>query len=529
MIGTMHANEPYPAPGSSTRREGLGQRLDAVLRQHRDRPCLLLPDGTEHTYGDLLDWASRMASCLVEQGLQPGDRLAVQVEKSPAAVALYLACLRVGAIYLPLNPAYRAAEVAFFLTDAEPRVLVVDPERSKELTPYAASGTALLTLDENGEGSLCDASQSCEPRTEISPRTGDDIAAILYTSGTTGRSKGAMLTHANLLSNAETLVDLWGFSSRDILIHALPIFHVHGLFVALHCVLLSGACARFLTRFDVGIVLGQLASSTVLMGVPTFYTRLLAHPDLADPARGGQACHSMRLFISGSAPLRAEDFDAFREQTGYAILERYGMTEAGMITSNPLDGTRRAGTVGRPLPGVEARVVDPDQELSVEDGEVGVLQIRGPNVFAGYWRQPEKTREEHSTDGFFITGDLVTRDTDGTITIVGRAKDLVISGGLNVYPKEIEQALDALEGVDESAVVGLPHPDLGEAVVAAVVPTPGHALDPEALREALRSDLAAFKVPKRVVPVDALPRNVMGKVQKNVLRDFLAASDTDRP
>ncbi len=515
MITSMDAHRT----ARPTAIEGLAQRLDRAMRQHRTRSCLILENGTRHTYGDLLTWSSQIATRLVEAGVEPGDRVAVQVEKSPMAVALYLACLRAGAIYLPLNPAYRPAEVAYFLNDAEPRVFVADPTHAEPSARHVPAGTVVLTLDADGQGSLRDApanSTSSSTSADVSTRAGTDVAAILYTSGTTGRAKGAMLTHDNLLSNADTLIDLWGFSDRDTLIHALPIYHVHGLFVALHCVLLSGAQARFLSRFDADVVLGHLARSTALMGVPTFYTRLLAHPDLDH-----RGCRSMRLFISGSAPLRAEDFDAFRDRTGYAILERYGMTEAGMITSNPLDGERRAGTVGRPLPGVEVRIVDPDDGSPVVDGTVGVLHIQGPNVFAGYWRQPEKTRAEHDDDGYFITGDLVTRTSDGTITIVGRAKDLVISGGLNVYPKEVESALDALDGVGESAVVGVPHPDLGEAVVAAVVPTPERRLDPEALRQALRQDLAGFKVPKHIVLVDRLPRNAMGKVQKNRLREEL--------
>lgn len=514
-----HAMDDHRTASPPTR-DGLAQRIDRALRQYPERPCLLLPDGTRSTYGDLLAWSSQIATRLVEAGVAPGDRVAVQVEKSPMAVALYLGCLRAGGIYLPLNPAYRPAEVGYFLNDAEPRVFVADPAHARSLAPHVPAGTVVLTLDADGHGSLCDSNTAraaaARSSTDVSNRAGADVAAIVYTSGTTGRAKGAMLTHDNLLSNADTLIDLWGFSGRDTLIHALPIYHVHGLFVALHCVLLSGARAHFLPRFDADAVLDLLARSTVLMGVPTFYTRLLAHPGLDH-----RGCRAMRLFISGSAPLRAEDFDAFRERTGYAILERYGMTEAGMITSNPLDGTRRAGTVGRPLPGVETRVVDPDRGLPVDDGAVGVLHIRGPNVFAGYWRQPDKTRAEHDDAGFFITGDLVTRAADGTITIVGRAKDLVISGGLNVYPKEVEQALDALAGVGESAVVGLPHPDLGEAVVAAVVPAPGQGLDPDALRQALRANLAAFKVPKHIAVVDTLPRNAMGKVQKNRLREKL--------
>jgi len=494
--------------------------LNALLRhavEVPDAPFLVVPGGRVWTYGDVVRLSARLADRLAASGARQGERVAVQVEKSPEAVALYLACLRLGAIYLPLNPAYRSAEVGYFLADAEPAVMVCDPARRREIGELARPGCCILTLDADGGGSLLtNAGEACG-ELPIAVCADDDVAAILYTSGTTGRSKGAMLTHGNLRSNAETLVDVWGMRTDDVLIHALPLYHVHGLFVALHCTMLAGARAIFLSRFDAAEVVRLLPRATILMGVPTFYSRLLGEPGL-DVA----ACRSMRLFISGSAPLSAEIFHAFHQRTGHAILERYGMTEAGMICSNPLHGERVAGTVGYPLPGVEIRVVG-DDGRQLPDGEVGSLEVRGPNVFAGYWRMPEKTAAEFRPDGFFVTGDLARRFPDGRIELVGRSKDLIISGGLNVYPKEVELALDRLEGIAESAVVGVPHPDFGEAVVAAVVRAPGgEGLTEEQVRTRLRSDLAGYKVPKRIAFVDALPRNAMGKVQKNLLRQHLA-------
>jgi malonyl-CoA/methylmalonyl-CoA synthetase len=466
----------------------------------------------------LLERTRRIAAHLRATGLRPGDRIAVQVEKSPENVALYLAALQTGAIYLPLNTGYTTAELDYFLSDAEPRVVVADPSAETALAPLAARiGAHLTTLDAAGSGRLADAAEAAAPDPAIAQAAPDDIAAILYTSGTTGRSKGAMLSHDNLASNTDALLRAWDFNADDVLIHALPLFHTHGLFVALNMTLAAGARAHLLPKFDAEEVLGLMPSSTVLMGVPTFYARLLAHPGLTR-----EATAAMRLFVSGSAPLMAETHRAFTDRTGHAILERYGMTETCMNISNPLHGERRPGAVGLPLPGIEARITDDDGQ-PLPAGEVGNVEIRGPNVFKGYWRMPEKTASEFRPDGFFITGDLGTMGEDGYFTIVGRSKDLIISGGYNVYPKEVEDLLNALPGVAESAVVGVPHPDFGEAVVAVLVAAPGThpaALEEEA-RVAARDALAPFKRPKRVFVRSSLPRNTMGKVQKNLLRDEL--------
>ena len=473
------------------------------------------PDGRRYSYADLERLSGRMARLLAGLGVEKGDRVAVQVEKSPEAIFLYLACLRVGAVYLPLNTAYRAAEVAYFLGDAEPRVAVCQPEREEEVRAIAeqAGVDALLTLGADGAGTLTERSQGCDPDVGCAAAGADDLAAILYTSGTTGRSKGAMMSHRNLGANALTLHRLWGFRPDDVLLHALPIFHTHGLFVATNCVLLNGSGMLFLPRFDVAEAMRLLPRATVMMGVPTFYTRLLAEPRF-----GADVCQGMRLFISGSAPLLSETFETFRARSGHSILERYGMTETGMLCSNPLAGERVAGTVGPPLPDVEVRVADDDGRLLAQ-GEVGVLEVRGPNVFGGYWRQPEKTAAEFRPDGFFVTGDVAKIDARGYVHIVGRAKDLIISGGFNVYPKEVELLVDAIEGIGESAVIGLPHPDFGEAVTAVATRAPGgEALTAEQVIARLKDQLANFKLPKRVFFVEALPRNAMGKVQKNVLR-----------
>jgi malonyl-CoA/methylmalonyl-CoA synthetase len=427
-------------------------------------------------------------------------------------VLLYLACTRIGAIYLPLNTAYRLDEIEYFLGDAEPRLAVVRPEAAA-IVAGVAGKTALTTLGENADGELWQRVGAAAPLPALAEMAPDDVAAILYTSGTTGRPKGAMITVGNLASNGLSLRDLWGFRAGDVLLHALPIYHVHGLFVALHCALLSGASALFLPRFDAAQAVALLPQATVFMGVPTMYVRMLGVKALDRAAVRG-----MRLFVSGSAPLLPETFAAWRERTGMAILERYGMTEAGMITSNQLEGERRGGTVGLPLPGVVVRTVGEDGR-PVAAGAPGVLEIKGPNVFKGYWRNPEKTASEFRADGFFITGDIAVIAPDGYVSIVGRAKDLVISGGLNVYPKEVEEVIDSLPGIDESAVFGVPHPDLGEAVVAAVRLKPGAVRPAEGdVIAAVRERLAAFKTPKAVHFVDDLPRNVMGKVQKNELR-----------
>jgi malonyl-CoA/methylmalonyl-CoA synthetase len=479
-------------------------------------PLLILGEEAALSYGDADAAAARYAGLFASLGLAAGDRVAVQVEKSPEALLLYLGCLRAGLAYLPLNSAYQEGEVGYFLENAEPRVVIGQPQSLPWLEPLAARlGIGhVFTLDAAGAGTLVAAARAVEPRTDIVERSGDDLAAILYTSGTTGRSKGAMISHRNLASNAQALHQAWGFNAADVLIHMLPLFHVHGLFVACHCVLMNGTPMRFHAKFDARRALAEFARSTVFMGVPTFYTRLLGEAGL-NPA----ACANMRLFVSGSAPLLAETHAEFERRSGHRILERYGMTETGMLTSNPLEGDRRPGSVGPALPGTEVRVVDDEGRACAPD-VAGHVQVRGPNVFAGYWRMPERNREEFTPDGFFRTGDMGSLSADGYLSIAGRSKDLIITGGYNVYPKEIELAIDDLPGVLESAVVGIPHPDFGEAVTAVVVPKAG-ATQPseEGIIATLKARLANFKVPKRVHFVDALPRNTMGKVQKNVLRE----------
>ncbi len=480
------------------------------------RIFLETPGSVSLTFADLLSHSGRIASLLAARGVAPGDRVAAQVEKSAEALMLYLGAVRAGAIFLPLNPAYTEAELAYFLGDAEPKVVVCDPARRDALAPAAAKAAvrSLETLGADGRGSLAEASAAQAADFTDVPRGPDDLAAILYTSGTTGRSKGAMLTHANLASNAETLAAAWRVTSADVLLHALPIYHTHGLFVAVNTLLFSAGRIIFLPRFDADECLRHMPRATVMMGVPTFYTRLLRHDGLTR-----EAAKHMRLFVSGSAPLLAETHREWRERTGGAILERYGMTEANMTTSNPYDGERLAGAVGFPLAGVELRVADPETGAVLERGQVGVLEVKGPNVFQGYWRNPEKTAAEFRPDGFFITGDLGRIDARGYVHIIGRASDLIITGGENVYPKEVEAEIDALPGVVESAVVGLPHEDFGEAVAAIVVRAADAAIDEGEVKAGLESRLARFKAPKRVIFVAELPRNAMGKVQKNALRE----------
>jgi malonyl-CoA/methylmalonyl-CoA synthetase len=500
-------------------------RFLPILERDRSRP-LLIWQGRPVTRGDMIGRANRIAAHLRASGVEKGDRVAAQVEKSPENIALYLATLQLGAIYLPLNIGYTLPELDYFLGDAEPRLMVCDPAAADDLTPIAAkTGTALTTLDSGGRGRLAEAADAAAPLSDVAECEPDDIAAILYTSGTTGRSKGAMLTHNNLWSNAQALVQAWGYREDDILIHALPLFHTHGLFVAVNITLATGAGMHLLPKFDVDEALLLMRESTVLMGVPTFYARLLGHPGLDRAATA-----NMRLFVSGSAPLLAETHRAFTERTGHAILERYGMTETCMNISNPLHGERRPGSVGLPLPGVEARIADKDGK-PLPPGEIGNVEVRGPNVFIGYWRMPEKTASEFRPDGFFITGDLGVMGEDGYFTIVGRDKDLIISGGFNVYPKEVEDVLNALPEVAETAVIGVPHPDFGEAVVAVIVPSAQADASELAttVREATKGSLAAYKRPKRVVARDSLPRNTMSKVQKNLLRDQYRDLFTDQP
>jgi malonyl-CoA/methylmalonyl-CoA synthetase len=458
--------------------------------------------------------AARFAHALTAIGLRPGDRLAVQVEKSPDALALYGACTQAGIVLLPLNTGYTSTETEYFLTDSGAAALVCAGAPASELAPVAKRvGARLETLGTDGTGTLADRARDVPETFDSVDRNTDDLAALLYTSGTTGRSKGAMLTQGNLLSNAEVLAEAWRFTRRDVLLHALPIFHTHGLFVATNVTLVAGAAMIFLPKFDIDAVIGLMPRATSLMGVPTFYTRLLDDPRL-DRALTAH----MRLFVSGSAPLLEDTHARFEARTGHQILERYGMTETGMNTSNPYDGRRRPGTVGRPLRDVELRITGPGG-TAVPDGEVGQIEVRGPNVFRGYWRMPEKTAAETRADGFFMTGDLGAVDPDGYVRIVGRAKDLVISGGYNVYPKEVEAVLDAQPGVRESAVVGVPHPDLGECVLGLIVPDPGAKPDLDALAAAAGASLARFKCPRKLIAVEELPRNAMGKVQKAVLRE----------
>jgi malonyl-CoA/methylmalonyl-CoA synthetase len=495
--------------------------LYSLLASHfpsNDRaPCMILPDGRAWTYGDVDRASGRMANLMLNLGLKPGDRVAAQVEKTPEALVLYLAALRAGMVFLPMNPAYQRQEIGYFLGDATPALFVCRPQTRRLADELAAKAGVrrVLELDDGGQGSLIDAAAPQADSFKTVASQDGDLAAILYTSGTTGRSKGAMLTHGNLAANAKVLHAYWKFRPGDVLLHMLPIFHVHGLFIACHCALLNGSAMFFEPKFDAGRALKLLPESTVFMGVPTYYARLLLDPEITR-----ETCRGMRLFISGSAPLLKETFDEFRARSGHTILERYGMTEGGMFTSNPYDGDRRGGTVGLPLPGTEVRIVGADGKPTAP-GEVGNIQVRGGNVFVGYWRMPGKTREEFTDDGFFKTGDLGSWDTAGYVVISGRSKDLIITGGLNVYPKEIEEVIDALPGVGESAVIGLPHPDFGEAVTAAVTPQQspaGAALTEAGIIAAVKAQLAGFKVPKRVYLVDELPRNAMGKVQKALLR-----------
>ncbi|GAA6182691.1 malonyl-CoA synthase [Shimia sp. NS0008-38b] len=489
------------------RAASLGTTKSMFLRSHKA--------GEEVTYEAFFANVERVAKVLAASGVEPGDRVAVQAPKTIAMLELYVATVLAGGVFVPLNTAYTPAEISYFLTDAEPRVFVCDLAREGELSPVAqdAGVVKVLTVGADESGSLVELRDSAASGFNAACRGPDDLAAILYTSGTTGRSKGAMLTHKALASNAETLKEAWRFSADDVLIHALPIFHTHGLFVATNITLMAGSSCIFIPKFEGDDILRYMPQATVLMGVPTFYVRLLNSEGLAE------ASANMRLFVSGSAPLLAETHDRWREVTGHAILERYGMTETNMNTSNPYEGDRRAGTVGVPLPGIEVLVTDPATGVSLPQGETGVLEVRGPNVFAGYWNMPEKTAEELRDNGFFITGDLGRIDEDGYVHIVGRQKDLIISGGYNIYPKEIELLIDEIEGINESAVIGVPHPDFGEAVVAVVVAQAGAEASASDIMAGIKGDLARFKQPKRIEFVETLPRNAMGKVQKKTLRE----------
>jgi malonyl-CoA/methylmalonyl-CoA synthetase len=463
------------------------------------------------SYREIAEQSAAMAQVLSAHGVAPGDRVAVVAQKSATFLVLHVACARAGAVFVPLNPDYTDTELSALLSDADPQLLVLDPLRT-ELT----GSRRWLTLDEDDDGTLRETVQRVSDDGTAKfvdvPRSGDDPATMLYTSGTTGRPKAAVLSHANVVANARTLVAAWGFTERDALLHVLPLFHTHGLFVAAHCALASGAQILLRSRFDARVTTADLAMATVFMGVPTHYTRLLAEPRF-----GADSTAHVRLFTSGSAPMLVETHEAVRDRTGHTVLERYGMTETGMLTSNPLLGERRIGTVGPALPGVQVRIAD-GSDRPASFGEVGAVQVRGANVFSGYWQRPELQATEFTDDGWFRTGDLGRLDRGGYLELVGRAKDLIITGGMNVYPKEVELALDALDSVIESAVVGIPDPDFGEVVAAAVVPAPDCQLDPQEVRRAARTTLAPYKVPKRVIVLDSLPRNTMGKVEKTRLR-----------
>jgi len=496
--------------------ETLSQLFAAQVRAAPDAPFVVSPGGETTSYGAAAEMAGRLATALGELGVGPGDRIAAQIPKCRDALMLYLAAMRAGAVYVPLNSAYTPDELDYFLADASPRLLVCAPDRHEALEPRArANGLdQVQTLGLAGEGTLQELAADRIPTLDDVRRAGSDIAAILYTSGTTGRSKGAMLTHENLVSNAETLAEIWRFEASDRLLHALPIYHTHGLFVATNTIMARGASMILLAHFEADQVIDALPQASVFMGVPTYYIRLL------QSARFGRPCAAgMRLFISGSAPLSPDTHAQFADRTGHAVLERYGMTETNMNTSNPYEGARLAGSVGLPLPGVELRIVDDGTGASLETGGVGVIEVRGPNVFAGYWRQEELTAREFRDDGFFVTGDLGRIDENGYVWIEGRQKDLIITGGLNVYPAEIEAAIDAIDGVRESAVIGLPHPDFGEGVTGVVAREENAMLEEPAIAAALAGRLANFKQPKRIHFVDTLPRNAMGKIQKTLLRE----------
>ncbi len=489
---------------------------DGLFGAHagKDTPFLHLLDGSVITHKDFLSTAAQIARLTTQLGLKPGDRVAAQIEKSPEALALYAACAQAGLVFLPLNTAYTVDELTYFIENSGASLIVCDTRSEENVALIGAQLSARVeTLNADGSGSLMEKASAMPVSFDTVDRDGVDLAAFLYTSGTTGRSKGAMLTQNNLLSNAETLVEEWRFTSDDVLLHALPIFHTHGLFVATNVSLAAGSSIIFMPKFDLDEIILLMPQATTMMGVPTFYTRLLN-----DDRFTKELTEHMRLFVSGSAPLLAETHVQFEQRTGHRILERYGMTETNMNTSNPYEGERRAGTVGVPLPGVELKICDSDGN-ALPDGEIGEIEVRGPNVFKGYWQMPEKTAAELRENGFFITGDLGRIDEEGYVQIVGRNKDLIISGGYNIYPKEIELVLDDQPGVLESAVVGVPHPDFGETVLGVIVAEPGHTPNLEQMQAAVCNSLARFKHPRKLILIDELPRNTMGKVQKNILRD----------
>ncbi len=496
----------------------MSENLYKILRdrfsKNDDATFIEIPNDRSITYNDIDRLTSIFAAALKNLGIDRGQRLLASIDKSPEAVLIYLAALRLGAIFVPLNPTYTDREFKYFLDNARPTVVILRNKKDKgKIAAAKQIGAKIATINASNEGSFIDLANNCEPFNLINETKNNQPAAILYTSGTTGKPKGVVLTHGNLSSNGQTLHHIWGFQPGDVLLHALPVFHVHGLFVAIHCAMLNASKIIYLKKFDIDLVIDQLPRATVMMGVPTFYTRLLKHPSL-----NASLCENIRLFISGSAPLLPQTWIDFKSKTKHEILERYGMTEAGMIASNPLNGKRLPGTVGFELPNIEVRITS-ENGMKLSPGKIGMLEVKGPNVFAGYWGQPELTTAEFRSDGFFISGDIATVSTNGRITLMGRNRDLIISGGLNVYPNEIEDSLNTIPGIIESAVIGVSHPDLGEALVACIVTEASFRSDDNAIIDALKNQLASYKVPRRIVRLNSLPRNVMGKIQKNLLRE----------
>lgn len=491
---------------------GLFEQLVSKFRRYPDKVCLQQQNGSVLRYGEIEGQCQKINALFAAYGVQKGDRVIVQTEKCPMFVLIYLACLRAGIVFIPLNTAYTAQEVMYFVKNAEPKLFIGDPgsQAILEALDTLSKDIGVLTLKADGAGSFEERLSKTTASDEDIVVCQDDLAAILYTSGTTGHPKGAMVSNQNLTSNCIALSEAWQWREGDVLLHALPVFHIHGLFVALNCALFGCSTVLFHRNFNVHAIVDDLPNATVFMGVPTFYTRLLAHKDFV-----GGAANNIRLFTSGSAPLLTQTFEAFRERTGHEIVERYGMTETGIIASNPIDGARVPGSVGYPLEGVKARLGSGAEE------QRGVLEVKGRNVFKGYWKKPRETAAEFTDDGYFITGDIAELNED-RISIVGRAKDLIISGGYNVYPKEVEAVIDAVEGVSEAAVIGVPHPDFGEAVVAVIVAQEGASTSSDTVKNAIAGQLAKFKQPKAIFCLASLPRNTMGKVQKNVLRDDFA-------
>jgi len=507
----------YKKATENLRDKMINPLFDNLFGTHveNDDPFLYLLNGQIITYKNFLKLSAKISNAFLDLGLTPGDCVAIQVQKSPEMLNIYAACAQAGLVFLPLNPSYTVEELEYFVENSEARLIICDELNKEPLSQIARQlGVSIETLNADGTGSIIARSLPLSDKFKTVGRSENDLAALLYTSGTTGKSKGAMLTQANLLSNGNTLMNEWQFTNKDVLLHALPLFHTHGLFVATNVMLAAGGSMIFLPKFDLDDIIEHLPNSTAIMGVPTFYTRLLS-----DSRFTKELVQHMRLFVSGSAPLLSETHIQFEKLTGHRILERYGMTETNMNTSNPYNGERRAGTVGLPLPNVEIKITDTKTGNEKATGEIGQIEVRGPNVFKGYWKMPKKTETEFRPNGYFITGDLGKIDKDGYIHIVGRDKDLIISGGYNIYPKELEVFLDMQLGIEESAVVGVPHPDFGETPIAIIVPSREIEPDLSKIDIDLKKSIARYKHPKRIIAMGELPRNTMGKVQKNILRN----------